>query len=56
MPVTTGILGETDIEVVEGLSEGQLVVTGPYRLLRTLRPGTSITRDAKAETTNQGKG
>jgi HlyD family secretion protein len=56
VPVTTGILGETDIEVVEGLSEGQLVVTGPYRLLRTLRPGTSITRDAKAETTNQGKG
>jgi HlyD family secretion protein len=55
VPIKTGILGETDIEVVEGLSEGQMVVTGPYRLLRTLRPGTAITRNTQIEVT-QGKG
>ncbi|MFN8096019.1 MAG: hypothetical protein U0599_28030 [Vicinamibacteria bacterium] len=32
-PVKTGIMGETDIEVTDGLGEGQ-IVTGSYRTLR----------------------
>lgn len=36
-PVKTGITGVTDIEVTEGLQEGDRIVTGSYRVLRELR-------------------
>ncbi len=35
-PVKTGIMGDTDIEILEGLEEGQQIVTGSYRTLRQL--------------------
>ena len=34
-PVKTGISSETDIEIIEGLVEDQMVVSGPYRILAT---------------------
>jgi HlyD family secretion protein len=45
IPVQTGITGVTDIEVTNGLREGDLIVIGSYKALRTLRPGTSIKVD-----------
>ncbi|HEY3973479.1 MAG TPA: efflux RND transporter periplasmic adaptor subunit [Candidatus Sulfotelmatobacter sp.] len=45
VPVTTGITGTTDIEVLDGLKEGDEVITGSYKVLRTLRPGTSVKID-----------
>jgi HlyD family secretion protein len=45
VPVTTGIAGATDIEVVSGLSEGQEVVSGPYKTLRDLKGGSLLKRD-----------
>ena len=45
VPVTTGITGTTDIEVVDGLKEGDEVITGSYKVLRTLRPGSSVKID-----------
>jgi HlyD family secretion protein len=36
-PVKTGIVGETEIEIVEGLKENEEIVTGSYRVLRTLK-------------------
>ena len=39
VPVQTGITGVTDIEVTSGLQEGDQIVTGSYKALRTLRPG-----------------
>lgn len=48
VPVTTGITGTTDIEVLDGLKEGDEVITGSYKVLRTLRPGSSIRIDNKA--------
>jgi HlyD family secretion protein len=48
VPVTTGITGTTDIEVVDGLSEGDEVITGSYKVLRTLRPGSSVKVDNTA--------
>ena len=36
VPVTTGISGTTDIEVNSGLKEGDEIVTGSYKVLRTL--------------------
>ena len=37
--VTTGITGESDIEIVSGLQAGTEVVTGPSRVLKTLKDG-----------------
>jgi HlyD family secretion protein len=48
VPVTTGITGTTDIEVLDGLKEGDEVVTGSYKVLRTLRPGSSVKIDNSA--------
>jgi HlyD family secretion protein len=48
LPVTTGILGTSDIEVIDGLKEGDEVVTGSYKILRTLRSGSSVKVDNSA--------
>lgn len=44
-PVETGIQGSTDLEVPNGLSEGQEIVTGPYKILRSLKIGTKVKVD-----------
>ena len=41
-PVQTGIIGTTDIEVVNGLTEGEEIVTGSYRVLRTLEEDARV--------------
>lgn len=43
--VETGISGTTDIEVLKGLQQGDEVVTGSYKVLRTMKPGTSVKID-----------
>jgi HlyD family secretion protein len=48
VPVDTGIAGTTDIEVIKGLKEGDEIVTGSYKVLRTLRPGSSVKIDNAA--------
>ena len=48
VPITTGITGTSDIEVLDGLKEGDEVITGSYKVLRTLRPGRSVKIDNKA--------
>ena len=48
VPVTTGITGTTDIEVLDGLKEGDEVITGSYKVLRTLKPGSSVKVDNTA--------
>ena len=45
VPVQTGITGVTDIEIVSGLKEGDEIVIGNYKALRTLRPGAAIKVD-----------
>ena len=45
VPVTTGITGATDIEVLSGLNQGDEIVTGPYKTLRDLKGGSLIKRD-----------
>jgi HlyD family secretion protein len=45
--VETGITGENDIEIKSGLKEGQEIVTGPYRQLRTLKKDQKIKREDK---------
>jgi len=48
-PVKTGIMGETDIEITEGIGEGQTIVTGSYKTLRNLKD------DARIKTEQKGK-
>jgi HlyD family secretion protein len=43
--VSTGITGTSDIEVLDGLKEGDEVITGSYKVLRTLRSGSSVKID-----------
>jgi HlyD family secretion protein len=45
VPVQTGISGVTEIEIVSGLKEGDQIVTGSYKALRTLRPGATVKVD-----------
>ena len=48
LPVETGITGTTDIEVLSGLKPGDEIVTGSYKVLRTMRPGVSVKIDNTA--------
>ena len=50
--VKTGIMGETDIEITSGVNEGDELVTGSYKTLRTLKNDARI----KVEDKNKGKG
>ena len=51
--VETGITGDADIQITSGLSEGQEVITGPSRILNTLKDNTVV---KKQEGRNQNGG
>lgn len=53
--VTTGITGESDIEIKSGLSADQEVITGPSRILKTLKDGDAVKRLVKKEGENANK-
>src|SRR5215213_743398 len=42
--VTTGIIGESDIQILSGLQENMEIVTGPGRELKKLKDNTTIKR------------
>ncbi len=46
--VETGITGITDIEVLSGLNEGEEIITGSYKVIRTLRNEAKIKVDNKS--------
>lgn len=43
--VKTGLTGATDIQVKGGLQEGEEIITGSYKVLRTLRNGAGVKVD-----------
>src|SRR5437667_110569 len=45
VPVTTGITGVTDIEVLSGIKSGDKIVTGSSKVLRSLRNGARIKQE-----------
>ena len=45
-PVKTGVLGESVIEVIEGVKEGDEIVSGSYKTLRTLANDARIKIEA----------
>jgi HlyD family secretion protein len=46
--VSTGLTGDTNIEITKGLTEGQEIVTGPFRALRDIKDGSKV-REQKEE-------
>ena len=48
-PVATGVTGATDIEVTGGVDPGQTIITGRYKILRSLKSGTVVKPDNAAE-------
>ena len=45
VPVTTGVTGATDIEILSGVKPGDTLVTGRYKVLRSLKSGTAVKPD-----------
>jgi HlyD family secretion protein len=55
VPVRIGIAGEDDFEVLEGLAEGQTVVTGPFRILRQLKDGAFVEKTGRKGRSGRGE-
>lgn len=56
-PVELGLADATDVEILQGLSEGEQVITGPYRALKDLEAGDAVKVDNKsADDANGGDG
>ena len=47
VPVATGITGTSDIEVLDGLKEGEQILTGSYQVIRTIRNQVKVKVDNK---------
>lgn len=48
-PVTTGISGESSIEIVTGLKTGDEIVTGPFKSLRDIKDGDRVKLEKKKD-------
>jgi len=48
-PVKTGITGESEIEIKSNLQEGEVIVSGSFQTLRTLKDGVLIKIDTTAK-------
>ncbi|MEP0773496.1 MAG: efflux RND transporter periplasmic adaptor subunit [Acidobacteriota bacterium] len=53
--VSTGVHDEIWVEIKEGLSGGEEVITGPYRVLRSLKDGDPVRLERKKKT-KEGSG
>jgi HlyD family secretion protein len=42
VPIKTGLTGELDIEVENGLKDGETVISGPFKTLRTIKEGDKV--------------
>jgi HlyD family secretion protein len=49
VPVTKGIIGGLNIEIVSGLKDGQEVIAGPYSALRELKDGALVKLEEKKQ-------
>jgi HlyD family secretion protein len=52
-PVKTGIMGTMNVEVLDGISPGEEVVTGSYQVLRTLKNDARVKVDNSAKSLGQ---
>lgn len=52
--VKTGISSDSDQEILEGLERGEVVIYGPFRVLRDLRDGDAV-KEKEAEEKQEGE-
>ncbi|TAM80896.1 MAG: HlyD family efflux transporter periplasmic adaptor subunit [Acidobacteria bacterium] len=52
-PVTTGIMGTMNVEVLSGLKPGEEIVTGSYQVLRTLKNDAKVKIDNSVKAMSQ---
>jgi len=45
VPVRAGLASETMLEVFGDVKEGDVVVSGPYKALREIKPGAKVKRE-----------
>ncbi len=55
VPVKTGIMSETDVEILEGLSKDDRVITGPFRVLRDLKDGKRVEEEKEKKGEKEGR-
>lgn len=53
--ITKGITGESDIQILSGIPEGAEVITGPSRILKTLKEGDQVKKQTKPQGGNANK-
>jgi HlyD family secretion protein len=53
-PVTIGITGEKDFELLSGLDEGAEIVVGPFKALRELEEGGKVRASKKKDGASSG--
>ncbi len=51
-PIKTGITGESEIEVLENLEEGEEIITGSFQTLRTIKDGTRVKLDTNTKSSS----
>ena len=49
VPISTGIADQKRIQVLTGLEEGEQVISGPYRVLRTIKDGDEVEAEEKKD-------
>jgi len=54
--VESGIMGATDIEILKGVQPGDVIVTGSFSVLRTLKNNTKVKIDNTPVTTTTTQG
>ncbi|HYC59389.1 MAG TPA: efflux RND transporter periplasmic adaptor subunit [Thermoanaerobaculia bacterium] len=42
VPVVTGLTGDSNVEIVRGVNQGDEIVTGPFRALRDIKDGSKV--------------
>ena len=48
-PVKTGLSGDSNVEIISGLKDGQQIVTGPFRALREIKDGSKVKEQKEAK-------
>ncbi len=52
VPIESGIMGSTDMEILKGVQPGDEIVTGSFSVLRTLKNNTKVKIDNSVKTPN----
>jgi HlyD family secretion protein len=52
--IKTGLLGELNMEVLDGLKGGESLITGPFKALRNMKPGDAVKLEKPKKDQKQG--